>query len=89
MAKRLLAMVGARGSCEGPWQFSRGEETAARVTGLGEGDKVYLELDGDHKVTFQLSSGLNPLAKELQSGRYRLVKVAGLKPMPTTVEILL
>lgn len=46
--KIRLALVAAKGTVEGPWLRSRGNETGIRVRGLAEGSRicVLIEVDG-------------------------------------------
>lgn len=45
MARIRLALVNCE-SGEGPWQVVRGGEQLARVTGLEDGERVWLDIDG-------------------------------------------
>lgn len=43
--KTRLALVAARGACEGPWIRARGNEKSVRVRGLKAGERIVSRLD--------------------------------------------
>ena len=43
--KTRLALVAAKGHCEGPWMRSRGNEIGIRVRSLGEGESIVVDLE--------------------------------------------
>ena len=43
--KTRLALVAARGQCEGPWMRARGNERQVRIRSLGEGERIVVDLE--------------------------------------------
>ena len=68
------ALVAARDSHEGPWQRTQGHETGIKITGLGMGEVVTLEMDSGPPITF-IQDGTYPFPK---SKRFRFIKQASL-----------
>lgn len=76
-----------------PWTRADGRESAVKVVGLREGDKVWVDFDLGQEGTavLQLVEGLNSLldltCPKIQ--KYRVVKEAGATPSVTSVEVFL
>ena len=92
--KRLVA-VGVKDSWEGGWQYAQGNERAAIAAPIGEGEKVWLEVEAygdgaaEHK---RISLSVSPaLLVGLDIIRYRVVKDTSqaVEILPTTVELIL
>lgn len=87
-----LALVACVGSHEGPWTLAKGNETAVKIVGLGEGEHVVLDCKiGElQESTIFDEGGVFPLPLRRME-KYRLRKVVnGCKQSkPTTVEMIL
>lgn len=88
--RRLLA-IGVVGSWEGEWQKAQGNERSVVAAPIGDGEKVYLEVEsGDSVEQFQLSD-IPFLLYMARESRYRVVKHGNgaETPLATTVEVIL
>lgn len=86
--KTRLALVASYDSIEGPWLRARGNETGVRVLGLGQGERIFMDIEanGSTKESVLLASeGTFSLPKAWNKVRFRKEGV-GLKP--TQVELL-
>jgi hypothetical protein len=89
--KCRVALAACAVSTEGSWSLSKGNETGLRISNLGKGEQVRVDIEvGDLKdhITFD-ASGLFTLPwKRIE--RYRVSKIAnGASPHATTVEVVL
>lgn len=88
-------MVAARDSHRTPWTLATGQESAAMVKGLGEGDTLRLMVDlGEDKMPYiiALHEGMNSLLQGPVRGkwkRYLVDKNSVTGESPTTVEVIL
>lgn len=83
--KRRLAMLACVTTHQSGWSRITGEESVIRVSGLGEGDELFLEYDGQTDV--ELGNGDNTFHPST-APRYRIKKFANGTPSPTTVEVI-
>jgi hypothetical protein len=83
----------AEGSHESPWTRASGGESAVRVRGLAEGDRiaVHVKLEPEGDLLLFFSEGITPLKPFSPRDwmRYRVVKQAGDHRSMTVVEVLL
>lgn len=91
MATRM-ALVACTNATEGPWTLSKGNESAIKIVHLVDGERVVLDMRiGDLSDTHQYDlPGTFPLPWK-RMDRYRVIKEVddGVRPSPTTVEIVL
>lgn len=91
MATRM-ALVACSAATEGPWTLAKGNEHAVKITHLVSGERVVLDMRiGDLSETQAYDSpGTFPLPLKRME-RYRVIKQIddGIRPSPTTVEIVL
>jgi len=85
MINRQLVLLACVDSHESPAIRVKPDFSFVSVSGLGEGDEVWL-CRGDQKVA--LSTGLTPFPNHSIVDLFTIRKVAGSLPSPTTVEIL-
>ena len=91
MAMRV-ALVACTDATEGPWTFARGNETAIKIVHLVSGERVVVDMkvgDLSENTTFD-QPGTFPLPWKRME-KYRVIKQVddGVRPSPTTVEIVL
>lgn len=94
--RRLLA-IGVLGSWEGGWQRAHGNEHAVIAAPIGEGEKVWLEVDmgsgvGPTQASHRTALSARPTHIEWKRGyRYRIVKddSEAVEKTLTNVEMLL
>lgn len=84
MQKKLLMLVCST-SHESPWFATQGSEQCIKVKGLGDGDQVVLDVEGESSR--DLENGLNSVHGATLGKRYKIRKISGTKPVPTTVEV--
>lgn len=91
MATRV-ALVACMNAAEGPWTLAKGNETGVKIVHLVDGERVGVEMKiGDLSDThFFGLPGTFPLPWKRME-RYRVIKQVddGVRPSPTTVEIVL
>src|SRR6267154_1864426 len=88
--RRMIA-VGVVGSWAGDWQIVQGNERAAVASPIGDGEKVWLEEEGDD-VCDVVNLGPIPIILDVTFWRrYRVIKDGSRAKheLPTTVEIIL
>lgn len=82
---RQLALLACVDSHESPAIRVKSDFSGVSVVGVGEGDEVWLCSSG-HKT--RLPDGLSSFPHQDGIKQFTIQKVAGSKPLPTTVEIL-
>lgn len=90
MANRQLVMLNCKTSHKTPLVRVKPDFTYISVTGLGQGDQVWLKIKKNSYTDFSLSleSGLNPFPIELRDEQFQIEKIAGPNSGPTTIEVL-
>lgn len=74
---------------EGPWVRALGSESGAHVTGLGDGEKLCLEIEGQIGGKF-LKAGISHIElKRNQMYRFTKTVPEGQRPLKTSVEVIL
>lgn len=91
MAKTRLALVACKTASEGQWTLAKGNESGVKVSHLGEGERVRLDIETEadkHSIYFD-STGSFALRELPRFVRYRVSKEVrgGTVASPTTVEI--
>lgn len=86
MAHRQVALLGCVGDHTTPLMRVKEDFSSVLVTGLGEGDEVWLEPESSSSAS-KLLPGLTPFPL-LTAVRFSIRKVAGISPRPTSVEII-
>ncbi len=86
MANRQLVMLNCKASHKTPLVRVKADMTHISVAGVGQGDEVWLQIEGVSPIKMQ--SGLTPFPHDKQARQFLIEKIAGSNPEPTTIEVL-
>lgn len=82
---RQLVLLACIDSHQSPAIRVKADFSDVFVSGVGEGDEVWLCSDD---LQIKLEVGLTPFPSAAHGTRVQFRKVAGSRPLPTTIEIL-